>query len=74
MIKAFEIGREELKDIEYIAPSNKDYNLYLGDNQHWELSKSGKTLYLIQENEKGNYIDSKSFRVSSTIFVLKENE
>ena len=71
MIKAFEINREELKDIECIAPSGVDYNLYLGDNQHWELSESGKTLYLIQEDEKGNYIGGKKFRVSSTVFVLK---
>lgn len=74
MIKAFEIEREELKDIECIAPSGVDYNLYLGDNQEWGLSESGKTLYLIQKLDNDMIRVLQQFRVSKTVFVLKENE
>lgn len=66
MIQPFTITQEQLNDIDYICPAGKDYNLYLNNGQHWELSESGKTLYLVNENPL-NYI---GFNVSKTIFVL----
>lgn len=66
MIRPFTITKEQLKDIDYICPAGKNYNLYLNNGQHWELSESGKTLYLVNENPL-HYI---RFNVSKTIFVL----
>lgn len=66
MIQPFTITQEQLKDIEYICPTGKNYNLYLNNGQHWELSASGKTLYLVNEKPL-HYI---RFNVSKTIFVL----
>lgn len=74
MIQPFEITQEQLKDIDFICPSGKDYNLHLSKYQHYELSKSGKTLILIQEDEKGNFVGGKNFVVSKTVFVLKTEE
>ena len=68
MVQAFTITQEQLKNIDFICPAGKDYNLYLNIGQHWELSESGKTLYLV--NEKPFY--TIKFIVSKTIFVLKE--
>lgn len=66
IIQPFTITQEQLKNIDYICPAGKDYNLHLNNGQHWELSESGKTLYLVNENPL-NYI---GFNVSKTIFVL----
>ncbi len=66
MIQPFTITQDQLKDIEYICPTGKNYNLYLNNGQHWELSASGKTLYLVNEKPL-HYI---RFNVSKTIFVL----
>lgn len=66
MIQPFTITQEQLKNIEYICPTGKNYNLYLNNGQHWELSASGKTLYLVNEKPL-HYI---RFNVSKTIFVL----
>lgn len=66
MIQPFTITQDQLKDIEYICPSGKNYTLHLNNGQHWELSASGKTLYLVNEKPL-HYI---RFNVSKTIFVL----
>lgn len=70
MIQPFTITQEQLKDIDYICPSGKNYNLHLNEGQHWELSESGKTLYLV--NEKPKHIIR--FNVSKTLFVLEVAE
>lgn len=68
IVQPFEIGEYQLENIEYICPAGKDYNLHLNIGQDWELSKTGKVLYLT--DDKG--IHRKGFIVSKTIFVLKE--
>lgn len=68
-VQPFEIEKYQLKDIEYICPAGKDYNLHLNIGQNWELSKTGKVLYLT--DDKGNR--RKGFIVSKTVFVLKED-
>ena len=70
MIQAFKISQEQLANIDYICPADKNYNLYLNKGQHWELSKSGKIIYLINEKP----FHSLRFIVSKTIFVLKKEE
>lgn len=66
-IVPFELSKEEAQEVVMIAPSGVDYNLYLSENQHIELSKSGKTAYLIQDD----YV-LRRFQVSKTVFGLKE--
>ena len=70
IIQPFTITQDQLKDIEYICPAGKDYNLHLNNGQHWELSESGKTLYLVNESP----LNCIKFIVSKTIFVLKNEE
>lgn len=70
MIQAFKISQEQLANIDYICPAGKNYNLYLNKGQHWELSKSEKIIYLINEKP----FHSLRFIVSKTIFVLKKEE
>lgn len=67
IIQPFEIEKEQLKDIEYICPAGKDYNLHLNIGQNWELSKTGKVLYLTDDKKNRR----KRFVVSKTVFVLK---
>jgi hypothetical protein len=71
MLQMFEIKREQLKDIEYILPNNMI--LYLGDNQEFRLSDSGKTLYLMQNIGNDRFKIVRKFKVSKTMFVLREN-
>ena len=47
-----------------IAPSSSKYNFWLGKDQKFELSKSGKMLYIVQYDDNGNEIGSKAFRLS----------
>lgn len=69
IIQSGNIMKNQLEFIDYICPSGKDYNLYLNNGQHWELSKSGKTLYLVNESP----FRVLKFIVSKTIFILKED-
>lgn len=74
MIQPYEITQDQLKDIDFISPAGKNYNLHLNNGQHFELSKSGKTLYLIQEDkETKRILGVKQYQVSKTIFCLKES-
>lgn len=66
IIQPFTITQDQLKDIEYICPTGKNYNLHLNNGQHWELSASGKTLYLVNEHPYHTI----KFIVSKTIFAL----
>lgn len=47
-----EIKKEQLKDLAFIT--YKDMNIHLNINQKWELSESGKTIYIVQyeDNKK----------------------
>ncbi len=74
MIQPFEITQEQLKDIDFISPAGVNYNLHLGIRQHFELSKSGKTLTLVQLDEKGEFVGGQNFIVSKTVFCLKTDE
>lgn len=69
IVQPFTIEKDQLKNIEYICPASKNYNLHLNIGQNWELSKSGKVLYLT--DDKG--ILGKKFIVSKTVFVLKKD-
>lgn len=60
-----EIKEEQLKDLVFIT--YKDMNIYLGKGQQWEISKSGKTIYVVQyDNNKE--IGRKGWRISSLLF------
>ena len=65
LISCYEINEEELKNLAFIT--YRDKNIYLGKDQKWELSKSGKTIYIVQyDNDKE--LARKGFRVSSCLF------
>lgn len=73
IVQSFYIAKEQLKDIECIVPSGKDYNLYLGINQYYTLSKTGKKLYLCRDDNGLLFIDA-TFIVSKTVFLLRNKE
>jgi len=60
-----EIKEEQLKEL--VGITYKDMNIYLGKEQKWEISKSGKTIYVVQYDNKKE-IGRKGFRVSSCVF------
>ena len=65
LISCYEISNEQLNELAFIT--YKDMNIYLGKEQQWEISKSGKTIYVVQyDNEKE--IGRKGFRISSCLF------
>ena len=65
LISCFEINEEQLKELTFIK--FRDMNIYLGKEQKWEISKTGKTIYVVQyDNEKE--IGRKGFRISSCLF------
>lgn len=65
LVSAFEISKEQLQEVAFIT--YKDMNIYLGKEQKWEISESGKTIYVVQyDNEKE--IGRKGFRISSCLF------
>lgn len=66
ILSCFELKKEDLKDLTYIQYQGK--NIYLGKEQKWEISPSGKTIYVVQY-DKGEEIGRKGFRISSCIFV-----
>ena len=65
LIGCMEIKEEQLEELAFIT--YKDMNIYLGKEQKWEISKSGKTIYIVQyDNDKE--IGRKGFRISSCLF------
>ena len=60
-----EIKEEQLKELVFIT--YKDKNIYLGEQQKWELSKSGKTIYIVQY-DKEKEMARKGWRISSCLF------
>lgn len=65
LISAFEIDKKDLDQLVFIT--YKDKNIYLGKEQKFELSDSGKTIYIVQY-DKNEEIGRKRFRVSSCLF------
>ena len=65
LISAFEIKEEQLDELAFVT--YKDMNIYLNSNQKWELSKSGKTIYIVQVVDNKDFF-KKGFRVSSCLF------
>lgn len=65
LISCYEIKEEELKNLAFIT--YRDKNIYLGKDQKWELSKSGKTIYVVQY-DNGKEFARKGFRVRSCLF------
>lgn len=65
LISAYEITQEQLQELTFIT--YKDMNIYLGKEQKWEISSSGKTIYVVQY-DKGEEIGRKGFRISSCLF------
>lgn len=65
LIGCMQIKEEQLDELVFIT--YKDMNIYLGKEQKWEISKSGKTIYVVQyDNNKE--IGRKGFRISSCLF------
>lgn len=65
LIGVCEIKKEQLDELTFITYRNM--NVYLGKEQKWELSSSGKTIYVVQyDGEKE--IGRKGFRISSCLF------
>lgn len=65
LIGCREITKEQLNELAFIT--YKNLNIYLGKEQKWELSSSGKTIYVVQY-DKGKEIGRKGWRVSSCLF------
>lgn len=65
LISAYEINEEQLKELAFITYRNM--NIYLGRQQKWEISKSGKTIYVVQY-DNNEEIGRKGFRISSCLF------
>lgn len=65
LIGCMEIKEEQLGELAFIT--YKDMNIYLGKEQKWEISKSGKTIYIVQY-DNGKEMDRKGFRISSCLF------
>ena len=65
LIGAMEFSKDRLDELVFIV--YKDMNIYLGKEQKWELSKSGKTIYVVQY-DKEKEIGRKGFRISSCLF------
>lgn len=53
LIGCGEITKEQLSELVFITYRN--LNIYLGKEQKWELSPSGKTIYVVQY-DKGKEI------------------
>lgn len=60
-----EITKAQLNELVFIT--YKNLNIYLGKEQKWELSPSGKTIYVVQY-DKDKEIGRKGWRVSSCLF------
>lgn len=65
LISCYEISNEQLKELVFIT--YRDMNIYLGKEQQWEISPSGKTIYVVQY-DNGKEIGRKGFRISSCLF------
>lgn len=65
LISTFSITQEQLQELAFIT--YKDMNIYLGKEQKWEISKSGKTIYVVQY-DNGKETARKGFRISSCLF------
>lgn len=65
LISAFEFDEKDLDQLVFIA--YKDKNIYLGEEQKFELSDSKKTIYIVQY-DNGEIIGKKGFRTSSCLF------
>ena len=65
LIGAMNFNKDDLEQLVFITYKNK--NIYLGKNQKFELSDSGKTIYIVQyDNSK--IIGKKGFRTSNCLF------
>lgn len=63
--------KDYIKDLDLLGfITYRDKNIYLGKEQKWELSDSGKTIYVVQY-DKGEEIGRKGFRVSSCLFFAE---
>lgn len=65
LLGACQFNKEDLDQLVFIT--YKDKNIYLGKEQKFELSDSGKTIYIVQY-DKNEEIGRKGFRVSSCLF------
>lgn len=65
LIGCYKITNEQLSELTFITCN--DMNIYLGKEQKWEISPSGKTIYVVQY-DKGQEIGRKGFKISSCLF------
>ena len=65
LISYGEITKEQLNELVFITYRN--LNIYLKKKKKWELSPTGKTIYVVQY-DKGKEIARKGWRVSSCLF------
>lgn len=60
------------KDVSNISSIQyKNMKIALNKNQKFELSKSGKQIYIVQYDENNNVYAKKGFRVSSCLFYTE---
>lgn len=65
LIGCGEITKEQLNELAFITYRN--LKIHLGKEQKWELSPTGKTIYIVQY-DKGIEMARKGWRVSSCLF------
>lgn len=65
LISCYKICKEQLNELAFIK--YKNLNIYLDKEQKWEISSSGKTIYVVQYNGEKE-IGRKGFRISSCLF------
>ena len=65
LLGAMQFDKKDLNALACIQ--YRDKCIYLGKEQKWELSDSGKTIYVVQY-EGNEEIGRKGFRVSSCLF------
>ena len=65
LLSAWEFDKKDLDNLACIQYRYKC--IYLGKEQKWELSDSGKTIYVVQY-DNNEEIGRKGFRVSSCLF------
>lgn len=65
LLGAMQFNKNDLDAL--VSIQYKDKRIYLGKEQRFELSNSGKTIYIVQL-DNGKEIFKKGFRVSSCLF------
>ena len=68
LLGAMQFDKTDLENLACIQ--YKNMTIYLGKEQKWELSDSGKTIYVVQY-DKNKEIGRKGFRIDSCLFFAE---